>query len=88
MAKENYLRLVYACCVKYNWFNNGTNESYRKLLALAEKGTDLQTLSMLIWLCTDNAEKNEILKILKEEKQNYLYVPNYNGILKQVIANV
>lgn len=59
-------RLYHLCCNR-NWFTDGDTDQYQKLFALCNAGAGLDTLATVIWLCSTNATREEILATLKEE---------------------
>lgn len=63
MSKED-LRLK---CIKNGWFTCGTCEQYEKLFKLNDMGAANSVLALTIWLCSDDEEYANILKVLNGE---------------------
>ncbi len=58
---------LYYLCNKYQWFTNGDNKQYRKLLERCKQGASLETLAIIIWICSEGYDEQLILNILKKE---------------------
>ena len=58
---------LYLLCNKYQWFTAGDRCQYAKLFEKNKSGASLETLALIIWLCSSNTDENEILEILKKE---------------------
>ena len=59
-------------CRRQQWFTNGDIEQYQRLFDKARAGASLETLALIIWICSSNATEEEILQILKKEVENEL----------------
>ncbi len=55
-------------CIRNSWFTDGTNEQYDKLFFLNSIGTDLVTLTTLIWFCSDGVSIMDVYNALCEAK--------------------
>lgn len=53
-------------CIKNNWFTCGSNEQYEKLMDQCREGALCNILAAMIWICSEDAELEEIAKILTE----------------------
>ena len=61
---------LWSLCNKYQWFTNGDNKQYSRLFDKNKQGATLEQLALIIWLCSSNMTEQEILEILKKEKDN------------------
>lgn len=52
-------------CIKNNWFTCGSNSQYDKLFEANTNGFTPTEIATIIWLCSDNADRNSILATLK-----------------------
>lgn len=66
---------LYALCVRQNWFTCGTNEQYDKMFRANKEGAPIEEIAAIIWVCSDDVNKNDILTILKAEREKYLAPP-------------
>ncbi len=55
---------VRALCIKNNWFTNGDNTQYGKMFDRVAEHADVEEIATLIWICSDNADKKDIVKQL------------------------
>ena len=53
-------------CIRENWFTNGDNSQYEKLFDLNREGASLEDLALVIWLCSDEVDREEVLHKLNE----------------------
>ena len=53
-------------CIKHDWFTCGTCEQYEKLFYANEHGATIEEIATIIWVCSDNWCRRDILAILKE----------------------
>lgn len=58
---------LYAICNKYQWFTCGSIRQYDKLFEKNKAGASLETLAVIIWLCSSNHTEQQILEILQKE---------------------
>ena len=58
---------LYSLCNKYQWFTHGDIEQYNRLFWKNDNGGTLEELAIIIWVCSKDADQNEILEILKKE---------------------
>lgn len=63
----SYNRL-YELCNEQKWFTSGSISQYQKLFDLNENGASLEELALVIYICSSNATREEILKILGENQ--------------------
>lgn len=54
--------LIYELCNKYQWFTCGSVRQYEKALTMAKGGVPITELARVIWICSDDAGKDEIHK--------------------------
>lgn len=59
-------------CIEKDWFNAGSNEQYDKLFEANEMGASIAEIATIIWLCTDDVRRIDILDDLNEMHQLYL----------------
>lgn len=52
-------------CIKNNWFTCGSNSQYDKLFEANTNSFTPAEIATIIWLCSDNADRNSILATLK-----------------------
>ena len=52
-------------CIKNNWFTCGSNRQYTRLFDMARDGANVHDLTLIIWLCSDDADKEDIYNQLK-----------------------
>lgn len=55
-------------CIKNNWFTCGSNSQYEKLFESNTNGFTPMEIATIIWLCSDNADRNTILATLKSAR--------------------
>lgn len=53
-------------CVRNNWFTAGSIKQYEKLFDRNNEGASIEELSIIIWICSSNASKDEIYTKLFE----------------------
>lgn len=53
-------------CIRNDWFNAGTNEQYDKLFDMNRNGESVETLAIIIWICTDDWSLEDIRTELGE----------------------
>lgn len=51
-------------CIKNNWFTCGTINQYNRLFERNKAGASIAELSIIIWICSDNIQKDEIYRKL------------------------
>lgn len=61
-------------CIAHNWFTGGTVEQYNKLFYANEHGYPIEEIATIIWLCTDDYSRRDILSILTDERREYLRI--------------
>jgi len=52
-------------CIKNNWFTCGSNSQYEKLFEGNTNGFTPMEIATIIWICSDNTDRNSILATLK-----------------------
>lgn len=52
-------------CIKNNWFTCGSNSQYEKLFQANKDRFTADQIATIIWVCSDNADRNTILATLK-----------------------
>lgn len=58
-------------CIKNNWFTCGTNRQYEKLFYANEHGCPVEEIATIIWLCSDDACRRDILDTLLDAQEAY-----------------
>ena len=53
-------------CIQNNWFTCGSNRQYSRLFDMAKDGASIHDLVLIIWLCSEDADKKDIKRQLKE----------------------
>lgn len=61
-------------CIAHNWFTSGTIEQYDKMFYANENGCPIEEIATIIWLCTDDYARRDILSILTDERREYLRI--------------
>lgn len=60
------------CCIRNEWFTEGTNEQYDKLFHANENGATLDEVGTIIWVCSEQKwDRGSIIAILEQEKSLY-----------------
>lgn len=59
-------------CINNEWFTCGSNEQYEKLFDANRENAPLEEIAIIIWVCSDNVDKKEVLKTLEQARQKYL----------------
>ena len=57
---------IRALCIKNDWFNHGSNYQYGKLFDRAAEGASLEELATIIWVCSEDVTKEQILEQLRQ----------------------
>ena len=66
------------CCIRNEWFTEGTNGQYDKLFYANEHGAPIEEIATIIWVCSAEAWcRRDILAILEEEKKRYDEIMGY-----------
>ena len=60
-------------CIQEDWFTNGDNSQYEKLFNLNREGASLEDLALVIWLCSSDVEREEVLHKLNERCRRVNY---------------
>ena len=55
-------------CIEHDWFTHGSNYQYGKLFDRAREGAGPEELAAMIWICSENVTKKEIMKQLSPEE--------------------
>ncbi len=55
---------IRSLCIKKDWFTNGTNTQYERLFDRVCDGADIDEIATIIWVCSENVTKEEIIKEL------------------------
>ena len=58
-------------CIKNNWFTSGTNKQYEKLFIANEECATIKEIATIIWLCSDNCARRDILDTLEVTCREY-----------------
>lgn len=59
-------------CIRRNWFTQGSNSQYEKFFYANEEGCPLEEIATIIWLCSDDWCRRDILEELKNAHDEYL----------------
>ena len=57
---------VRSLCIRNHYFTSGSSAQYEKLFYLVDEGADLETLSWLIGMYSDDVEYAEVLEDLRQ----------------------
>ena len=55
---------IRSLCIKKDWFTYGTNTQYERLFDRVRDGADVEEVATIIWVCSENVTKEEIIKEL------------------------
>ena len=69
-------------CIRKNWFTCGSNSQYDKLFYANGTGCSIDEIATIIWLCSDDCKREDILHELKAAHEEYL-----ESIAEQRIAD-
>ena len=58
-------------CIKNDWFSCGTNSQYEKLFYANDQGFSIEEIATIIWLCSDNRDKSDILEELIKARLDF-----------------
>jgi hypothetical protein len=61
---------IRSLCIKKDWFTNGTITQYERMFDRVRDGADIDEIATIIWVCSENATKEEIVKELLPVKNN------------------
>lgn len=63
-------------CIKKDWFTNGTNTQYERLFDRVRDGADIDEIATIIWICSENVTKDEIISqlVVPERKERVAMV--------------
>lgn len=62
-----------ALCCENNWFTCGTASQYEKLFYANERGCPVEEIATIIWLCSFDVSRKDILAELKAKQERYLF---------------
>ena len=69
-------------CIENNWFTCGTASQYEKLFYANEMGCPIEEIATIIWLCSDDVCRRDILDELKAKQERYLFSIGKGGKAK------
>ena len=69
-------------CIENNWFTCGTASQYEKLFYANEMGCPIEEIATIIWLCSDDVCRRDILDELKAKQERYLFSIGKGGQAK------
>ena len=55
---------VRSLCIKNDWFTCGSNSQYERMFEKVREGADVEEVATIIWVCSENVTKEEIIKEL------------------------
>lgn len=56
-------------CIENDWFTCGTNEQYEKLFTAYYENAPIEEIATIIWVCSEDCFRRDILYILKENEK-------------------
>lgn len=60
---------LYDLCVEKNYFTCGDNMQYMRMFELARSGAPAHDVALVIWICSDNIDldeiENEVRKVME-----------------------
>lgn len=70
---------LHELCIRNGWFDCGTNTQYEKLFEANVSGFSIEEIATIIWLCSSEPERYEIIAELKLARaawtRRYVSVP-------------
>lgn len=60
---------IRSLCIKKDWFTNGTTTQYERMFDRVCDGADIDEIATIIWVCSENVTKEEIIKELLPVKK-------------------
>ena len=69
MQKTMNRKKLCELCIKNKWFTGGNFEQYEKLFYANDTGYPIDEIATIIWICSTNWSRSDILRILKENLQ-------------------
>lgn len=64
-------QLLRNLCINSNWFTCGSNEQYNKLFYANENGCTIEEIATIIWVCSDECCRMDILDDLKSARVDF-----------------
>ena len=52
-------------CIRNGWFTAGSSSQYAKMFDMNEEGRPIEEIALVIWLCSSNVTREEILEELE-----------------------
>lgn len=71
-----------ALCVENNWFTCGTASQYEILFSANETGCPIEEIANIIWWCSSDVCRKDILAELKAKQERYLFSIGKGGQAK------
>ena len=69
-------------CIDNNWFTCGTASQYENLFYANEMGCPIEEIATIIWLCSEDVCRRNILAELKAKQERYLFSIGKGGQAK------
>lgn len=58
-------------CIRENWFTCGSTKQYEKMFQMNAEGSSLTDIALVIWICSDDVSKIEIIRKLHQARMEY-----------------
>ena len=71
-------------CIQEDWFTSGTNSQYEKLFDLNREGASLEELALVIWICSSDVSREEVLKKLMDKCFRNCTVERYQRAIQKI----
>lgn len=59
-------------CIRKNWFTSGSIGQYEKLFDANDAGESIDTLATIIWVCSSNVGKRDVIVELEKAHEEYV----------------
>ena len=80
MIVENLRNL----CIKNNYFTSGTNKQYDTMFKMAQDGSPIHDVALLIWVCSKDAD----LILIEKEVTSIIDAAKINDEFRFVLAAI
>lgn len=59
-------------CIREDWFTCGSTRQYEKMFQMNENGAKLRDIAIVIWICSDEVELDDVIEKLHEIREEYI----------------
>lgn len=71
-------------CIQEDWFTNGDNSQYEKLFDMNREGASLEELALVIWICSSDVSREEVLKKLTDRRSRNYTLDRYKRAIERI----